>query len=434
MVSPFRRNFKVSADDERLVRSVVGQERMPGSILPDFEALLSYVRKTSLALTAKGQLPMKALMEINALLTQPVELGLRRPVQKSLPPVHGLYLLVRASGLTHAGTTGKKTSLLIDETLYDLWQQLSPIEKYGVLLETWLLRGNVEILGEERGWMGSSSDTLRKWTEFFMNVPEEGWDLTTNARDEAYFSYDPGWHNLGLLRLFGLIEVQDAPPIIGKGWHIERISRTPLGNALLKVLMKQAHADFDLYMRSMEDLSVTYGVVQNWLQPYWPAWQNNLFLQKTAFREGVHIFKVSLDKNIWRRIAISANDTLINLAYAITNSVEFDHDHLHMFSYPNRLGMLEQVNHPYIEEGPWTDNVKVGDVPLSIRGTMRFVFDFGDWWEFQVTLEKIDTEMSLKEAAIIESHGVAPDQYPSHDDDNDDDNDVFLVWLDDEEE
>jgi hypothetical protein len=66
-----------------------------------------------------------------------------------------------------------------------------------------------------------------------------------------------------------------------------------------------------------------------------------------------------------------------------------------------------------LREEPWTDQVLVGDVPLRIGQTMTYVFDFGDWWEFDVTLECIDPDRSIETPVILEEHGEPPEQYRS---------------------
>jgi hypothetical protein len=60
--------------------------------------------------------------------------------------------------------------------------------------------------------------------------------------------------------------------------------------------------------------------------------------------------------------------------------------------------------------------VLVGDTPLKVGQAMTFVFDFGDWWEFEVVLERVDPGMSLKKPVVLEAHGEPPDQYPGWDD------------------
>ena len=152
--------------------------------------------------------------------------------------------------------------------------------------------------------------------------------------------------------------------------------------------------DFDNILKLEAKEKIPFGVLQPVLQPYFPEWRNNLSVPKWTFRDGAHIFKVSLGR-IWRRIVIPADQTLAALASTILNSVEFDHDHLYRFSYQNRFGALEDVNHPYMEEGPWASEVLVGEIPLRLGQTMSYLFDFGDDWEFAVTLERVDPNMRV---------------------------------------
>jgi hypothetical protein len=46
---------------------------------------------------------------------------------------------------------------------------------------------------------------------------------------------------------------------------------------------------------------------------------------------------------------------------------------------------------------------------------MGLLYDFGDSWKFSVKLERIEPEERLKEPRVLESHGEAPEQYPSWD-------------------
>jgi hypothetical protein len=65
---------------------------------------------------------------------------------------------------------------------------------------------------------------------------------------------------------------------------------------------------------------------------------------------------------------------------------------------------------------PFASELRIGDVPLRVSQTMTFLFDFGDNWEFDVTLEQVDPEQVREEPRILERHGKAPDQYPGWDD------------------
>ncbi|HIP97313.1 MAG TPA: plasmid pRiA4b ORF-3 family protein, partial [Anaerolineae bacterium] len=251
---------------------------------------------------------------------------------------------------------------------------------------------------------------FREWQWFFLRIPDGGLSVAGDEGVKDSLRYWPDWHNLGLLELFGLISVQHGPPEPGKGWRIEWIERTPLGDALLALLQARFFGDIDNILELESEEKMPFGVLQPALQPYLPEWKNNLSVPEWAFREGTHVFKVSLGR-IWRRIAIPADQTLDAPASAILNAVEFDHDHLYKFSYQNRFGVLERVNHPYMDEGPWTDEVLIGDLPLRVGQTMTYVFDFGDWWEFDVTLERVDPDMAIERPVVLEKHGKPPAQY-----------------------
>jgi hypothetical protein len=48
---------------------------------------------------------------------------------------------------------------------------------------------------------------------------------------------------------------------------------------------------------------------------------------------------------------------------------------------------------------------------------MRLTYDFGDNWQFDVKLERVDPpSKSNKSPRILESRGKAPEQYPREDD------------------
>ena len=402
--------IKFSAKHKRLLQALVIDESGPGTILHDFEALLRFLAEREMPVTGAHQLPLRVLPEINARLAHPIALGLKRPQQKSYPHIHGLYLLLRAAGLTCIEGTSEKPLLAVDGAVYQAWESLNPTERYCTLLETWLLRGHPEIIGERRRFGLTIPETFSSWVGFFLRIPDGGLTVAGDKEAEDFLRYTPGWHNLGLLELFGLLSVQHGPPQPGKGWRIERIERTPLGDALLALLQAEFFGDIHNVLALAAEDKLRFGALQPPLQPYFPAWKNNLPVPEWAFREGAHIFRVALGW-VWCRIAIPADQTLDALASTILDAVEFDHDHLYEFSYQNRFGLLERVHHPTMDEAPWTSEVRVGDVPLRVGHAMTYVFDFGDWWEFAVTLERVDPGMAIKEPVVLEKRGEFPSQY-----------------------
>jgi hypothetical protein len=416
MFFPISEGLQFSSEQKRVLQNLAIDENGPGTILHDFDALLGFVKESDkFTITPAHQLPLRAVSEINSRMRHPLQLGLKRPQQKSYPHVHGLYLLVRASGLTYVDGTGKTPVLMVDEEVYREWANLNPTERYGTLLEAWFLRGKPEIIGDRARPFGLIPENYHRATSFYVKIPSDGLPVTGHRDTEEWLLYRPGWYNLGLLELFGLVKIQHGAPEPGQGWRIERVYPTPVGGALLAALFSGFFGDIDNIFRLEDEGRVPVGILQSVLQPYVPAWKNNLPIPEWTFREGIYTFKVSLGP-IWRRIAIGAKQPLDALASIILNSVEFDHDHLYQFSYQNRFGILQDIHHPYLEEPPFTSEVRIGDVPLRVGQTMIYLFDFGDQWEFDVTLEQVDPDRTIEKPSVLEAHGKPPEQYPIWDD------------------
>jgi hypothetical protein len=398
----------------RLLENLVIDQDGPGTILPDFQVLLAFLKEREPpASKANELLPLKVLPEINARLVRPLQLGLKRPQLKSYPHLQGLYLLARAAGLAIIKGTPKKPLVMVDGQVYHLWEKLNPTERYCTLLETWLLWGRSEIVGERGFGLGIIPGAFERWISFFHRIPDDGLAVVGNRDAESLLRYTPGWHNLGLMELFGLISVQHGLAEQGKGWRTERLDRTPLGDALLALLGTEFFRNWDVVSEFEASPSVRYSALRPVLQPYLTDWRNILAIPEQPFRGGVHIFKVALGR-VWRRIAIPAEQTLDALSDSILGAYHFDSDHLHEFSYRNHFGVLERIHHSYMDEGPWTSEALIGDLSLRVGQTMVFHFDFGDDWRFDVTLEQVDpADESIQEPRVLDQHGKAPEQYAS---------------------
>ncbi len=430
MYIPLSDKLKLRAEHKTVLKNLVIDAHQPGTLLHDFEALLHFFRERERTLTAACQLPLRILSDINERLANPVQLALKRPQQKSYPPIHGLYLLLRASGLTYVDNRRAKPTLIIDPAVYQSWIGLNPTEQYGTLLEAWLLRGKPEILNERGSSLWIIPDNFTHIVWFYTHIPPEGLVVAGNREVESNLLYSPGWYNLGLMALFGLIDIQTGTPEPGQGWRIERISRTPIGDALLALLYSEFFEASELFFELEDQGRVPSGLFQPLLQPYKPTWKNNLAIPEWAFRAGEYRFKVALGP-FWSRIAIGGESLLDSLSALILNAVQFDQDHLYQFSFSTRFGFTQNVNHPALEEAPFTDETRVGDLPLRVGQSMIYLYDFGDQWEFDVTLEAVDPAQPNARPRVLETHGEPPEQYPGSEDgaflmlDGD-----SLVWFD----
>ncbi|MDO8929437.1 MAG: plasmid pRiA4b ORF-3 family protein, partial [Bacteroidota bacterium] len=146
---------------------------------------------------------------------------------------------------------------------------------------------------------------------------------------------------------------------------------------------------------------------------------------KTATKKIVHgnfTFKVSLARNVWRKIKVSSNHTLENLHLAIQDAFDFDDDHLYSFFMDGKRYSRNAYHSPMSDDGPYTDEAIIGELALYSGQKILYYFDYGDSWEFAVQLLEIKEDGVLSEnPEIIEIKGEAPEQYQSYDDSDLDD-------------
>jgi hypothetical protein len=133
---------------------------------------------------------------------------------------------------------------------------------------------------------------------------------------------------------------------------------------------------------------------------------------------GTYIFKVCLGE-VWRTIAIFGKDSLEELHMAIQDAFDFDNDHLYAFSLdPLRLNPRKSFNDSRGEESPYADEAMIGKLNLYEGQHLLYIFDFGDWWEFDVEVMTIKSEPHFGGYKILERHGKSPEQYPEYDDED----------------
>lgn len=415
------RTFDLTPAQRQLLSAQDFEQQAPGTVLGDFAALLDLIGEAGLPVTPAHQLAMSCLETINRRLAQPLELRLKRAMQKSYPPINGLYLLLRATGLGLIVIQGKQPRLQLDPFVLASWRSLNATERYFALLRAWWGRANEEIIGERRGGWGET--VLQKILSFVRRFPKTG-ILTMQTPQDAYlFRYRPGFYNLALLELFGLLDLRLRPPAESQSWLPERMQMTEWGGAVLgsyldfigKALAPEAEST--LLMLDLNALSNPWDCFEawtRWVRPHVPAWQKDLELPAPVFQPGPHVFKVALGAECWRRIAIPGDASLDQLAAMILDAFNFDHDHLYRFSYRDRFGLTVEIDHPYLagdSEHTLADEVKVGELPLAPGMRLDFLYDFGDHWEFALHTESVNVGPAIKKPRVLEKHGKAPEQY-----------------------
>jgi hypothetical protein len=249
-------------------------------------------------------------------------------------------------------------------------------------------------------------------------TPEEGCKFNLDRPNDIYLSgVSRKWYVLALMDLFGLMVV-DHPRAPIMTWLPAGLRHDSFGDAVLTLIAGKFLDSYYGVPLDAEDgeaaRKLRFGVWQPLFQPFFPEWGRNLELPRDELRKAMFIFRISLGK-VWRLIAVPSDATLADLADGIVNSVDFDNDHLFEFTYRDRLGAKRTIHHHAMDKGPWADDVTVGKLALEPGQTMTFLFDFGDCWNFDVKLERVEPDDGRKEIRILERHGKAPSQYPDWD-------------------
>ncbi|MBI4642015.1 MAG: hypothetical protein HY731_15095 [Candidatus Tectomicrobia bacterium] len=212
--------FSLKPEYQEVLRNQRVDDNGPGTILHDFEIVLDFVGSQVIKVSeAYNLLPILLLPELNARLTHPIQIGIKRPQQKSYPHINGLYLLLRATGLAFVEGTGTKQTLVLDEAVLQSWRSLNATERYCTLLEAWIIRSRPEIVGEDRGWFDRP---LPKCSRFFQQIPAQGLKIAGNRDWMNELTYDPGFYTLALLELYRVLPLTSPNGAII--WLFQRLS------------------------------------------------------------------------------------------------------------------------------------------------------------------------------------------------------------------
>jgi hypothetical protein len=404
----------------------------PGTILKDVDTVLEFVGPDGIVTKSRNaSFPSERLPELNAKVGHPIQLDLKRALLRDYPNLAGIFVLLRVTDLLQI----KGNRLVVCPAALEFWRGLNCTEQYFALLEALLFQAQSSVLGGGRkreDAQGFGSMTL------FLGHLTERW-LDFGHGDSVYFLGPDGelppWKIFAQQQL-GLIEIRPGQFSErerrlwgGSGWLVGGVKLTPWGTAVawalldfLKEINEQEVKIGDNSPRPDAREIMTepeFGMLRRIFHPYFPEWQRIYARPKRESNIGTHVFKVRLvgwrggDASIWRRLAVPPNTSLDELAGAILHAFKFDDDHLYDFRYRDQRGRHRVYNRPYGDEGPFTSEIAVGETDLALKDHMLFTFDYGDNWEFELRLEKLEAgPCKLRRPKVIESSGKAPEQYP----------------------
>jgi hypothetical protein len=145
----------------------------------------------------------------------------------------------------------------------------------------------------------------------------------------------------------------------------------------------------------------------------------------SASPTSIYRFRVALvdHKDVWRRIDVRSNQTLVDLHYAIQDAFDWDDDHMYAFFLNGKAWdpSAEYVCPEGQETGERSARVRLDRLQLRPSQRILYIFDFGDEWRHEVRVEKVGLEPEVGEyPRIVEEHGKPPPQYPDWDEGDED--------------
>ena len=409
----------------------------------DFLAFCSFIDEKAPILSKKGLvLGKKDLFELNKQLHYKKEIAAANYMQESYPVIDLMFKLALSGELYKKGADDKGNVYLLKTERKNEFDELTIYEKFVFLLETFYIKMDMTKMIVFEPAIYHIRNMIR---EIAASEPGEKL-LKGDFSKEQYMDFAFSYYAVIVhyLSFFGLCEYI---PIIDERKKLNRyddtiaaVIPTEFGSKLCKALKNQDILGWNIpWLKLSAEIKTKKtemiynnrkksGDVPlfNFLQNIFPKGELNrtVTFKITNISKGTYIFKVSLKAGVWRKIAVSHKHTLDDLQYMIQNAFDFDNDHLYAFCMEGTRYSKEVYYSPMSDDYPCAGDAVLEELGLYPGQRILYIFDFGDNWQFDVLLVKIDEDMELpSNPYVIESKGTAPQQYWFEEDDDDDDDD-----------
>lgn len=394
----------------------------PTTLLRDFAAFTGLLKEKPVALTkSRRHIPGKLLHRMNAAMSQPWPDTTTRTPQHIYPILHFFYHLALAGGLfRQCAGKGGRLNLLPSPRLEE-YEELSPPERYFFLLETLWMDTDWQDLCEDRHVWAQLMDVQSVMSYLSRRKPGRPIALGRDRPAAAVRALDIWDLFLVIFSHLGFWDIVPASGPEESRWPsymivADAIIPSPFGLNLAGILANQRDIRAWNLPRRREFGQYDTGFSEPFFQPFVPLIPSGQ-LEKTlprgkTFTGGTYVFKVALGKDLWRRIEMSAGDTLLHLHRAIQQAFGFDDDHLYSFYMDGKRWSKKRFVSPWEDSGPSVEKARIGEIGLFVGQEILYLFDYGDSWHFWITLEDIRTgETRRKGAVVTEEKGAAPEQY-----------------------
>ncbi|WP_373844948.1 plasmid pRiA4b ORF-3 family protein [Clostridium sp.] len=381
-------------------------------IIQDFHVFIKYIEEEKPVLTAKkGVLGKKDSFKLNSKLNFKRDVTAPNYNQDQYLVIDLMFSLAVDSNLYVIGSNDKGKLSLMRTAKIESFLELNNFEKYVFLFETYWSEYDFD--GKDLRWnnvlaLSSIIQLIAKKNSGKLILKELNLQM-------SFSTVTIFFHHLSY---FGLWDLELIEGVKSKyEASIKAIIPTELGILICKKLSTEA-----LPFWNIEDVEIIMDHLsikkknKSLFFVLKSIFPDNL-VEKTIKNEveidksGVYIFKVSLSRGLWRKIKMSYKNTFEDLHNIIQKAYDFDNDHLYEFyiGRNRRTAKITYAGNPY--EGIVND-IAIGEASLYKGQKIKYIFDFGDEWEFDITIVDIDKNGVLPiKPEIIESKGESPEQY-----------------------
>ena len=286
---------------------------------------------------------------------------------------------------------------------YQLFYQMEAMEQYILMMIVWL--------GEYHEARGDSYSTLMGVRVFEAMREIRGEGVLSDSFGRRIVApwgqnYIPEIRIFALFQLIRIEWMEETEEDKDNKFRVKELYQTAEGHAW-KELLKKKGREFWYTLNVSTVLPVIRKIVKD----------NSVDMEEKlmsffAYRgeTGIHTieFKIAVGSCV-RKIIMGDQFTLEDLHYLIQESVNFDSDHLYYFQIGSGI-LRRRYFIPECEDEVWQADTVLAELMFYEGMQFEYLFDFGDQWHFQITVEQIVTGHT-EECQISTIKGEAPEQY-----------------------
>lgn len=404
-------------------------------LIADFETFLRYLEsKPNLPMTSAGDLKSADLWNLNERVNYKAPDFVTPKSRVMNYPLLGFLFQVAIAGRLFMVQFGKANTLVAVPDRLKAYQNMTEEEKYLFLLETawcyvdWSTLDGDDRTGTGADWLREGSDALLKnpvgvWVKLFTR----GWVMEGNPR-LIHVGYNVNTY-VRLGHWLGWYDLKELPQTKNDRYSlaIDCVALTEWGRDCLAILRLYRPFHFwnqntAHYFESAADKDYDEEVKLSQFAAIFRTECNepnllSLYPINANPPTGTYWLRVALPAHgVSRTLALSAKNTLNQLHEQIQKAFQFGNDHLYGFylnarSPYNGIQFFDPRIAPGYADGYPANKTTLGNLHLYVGQRLLYIFDFGDNWQFMVTVVKHLPDQNTTKVEIVEQVGKAPGQY-----------------------